>query len=267
VSPVFAGYARHYDQLYADKDYSGESRYVSGLLSRWRCPGERLLDLGSGTGRHALCLAELGYRVRGVELSPEMLALAASRAAEHAPGLRRSGLTPPAFVQGDMRAVRLGRGFDAVVSLFHALSYQVEDDDLRAAFQTAGAHLRDGGLFLFDAWYGPAVLAELPGPRVKRVHDGSHELVRLAQPTVFPALNVVAVDYRLLVEEKSTGTRTETRERHRLRYVFEPEVAELAGECGFEVLSAGEWLTGRPLGPGTWSACFVLRRAPAGETR
>ena len=69
------------------------------------------------------------------------------------------GLT---FTTGDIRDIRLNQRFDVVIALFHVISYQTTNDDVTAAFQTARQHLNPGGIFIFDVWYGPAVLTERP---------------------------------------------------------------------------------------------------------
>ena len=72
---------------------------------------------------------------------------------------KRSSLAPELahrlrFTQGDLRTVRLGERADAVISLFHVMSYQTSNADLTAAFATAREHLAEGGVFIFDCWYG-----------------------------------------------------------------------------------------------------------------
>ena len=70
---VFGESARYYDSLYADKDYAAEVAYVDGLIQRY-APGARsVLDLGCGTGRHAIEFAERGYSVLGIDRSRNML--------------------------------------------------------------------------------------------------------------------------------------------------------------------------------------------------
>src|SRR5450432_1981030 len=77
---VFGAYSRYYDLLYRDKDYAAEASYVRSLIGQ-HCPAATsILDLGCGTGRHALLLAEHGYRVTGVDGSPDMLIAARSQA-------------------------------------------------------------------------------------------------------------------------------------------------------------------------------------------
>lgn len=251
---VFGAYSRCYNLLYRDKDYAGEVEYVHGLL-RKHCPAAgNVLDLGCGTGTHDILLAAKGYEVAGVDLSEEMLAEARSRLAALKP--QPSSVT---FRQGDIRSIRLDRTFDAVISLFHVMSYQTGNDDLRAAFATVRAHLRPGGVFIFDCWYGPAVLSDRPAVRVKRLEDQEIELTRIAEPVMHANENIVDVNYQVFVREKAGGAVGELRETHRMRYLFRPEVELLLGETGMTVAAAFEWMTGNPPGFATWGVCFVVR--------
>lgn len=94
-----------------------------------------LLELGSGGGHNASHL-KAWFEVTLVDLSPEMLEV--SRA-----------LNPEcAHIAGDMRTVRLGRHFDAVL-LQDAVGYLTTEEDLRAAARTAFHHCAPGGAALF----------------------------------------------------------------------------------------------------------------------
>ena len=189
---VFDAYGRYYDLLYRDKDYAAETDYICGLLTRHKIAGHALLEFGSGTGRHGRLLAERGYRVTGIEQSAEMAARAVAT----------EGFC---CQEGDIRAVCLGRTFDAVLALFHVVSYQVSDESVRALFDRAAEHLVQGGLFVFDVWYSPAVYAQRPEVRVKRMTDGAVEITRIAEPTMHPKENRVDVHYTIFVHDLATG--------------------------------------------------------------
>ncbi|MCX5784956.1 MAG: class I SAM-dependent methyltransferase [Elusimicrobia bacterium] len=259
MSRVFGGYARYYDLLYRDKDYAGEAAYIGKLFKRFGPGVKTVMEFGSGTGRHALFLARKGYAVCGVERSAGMLRQAEALVHRKRAGLALKGRAVPEFIREDIRSVRLGRRFDAVLALFHVVSYQIADKDLRAAFMTAREHVREGGLFIFDAWHGPAVLADPPASRSKIAGDAQLEVLRRAEPVIHPERAVVEVKYHLRVKWKAAGKREELRETHFMRYLFAPEVEGLANDCGFKILHSGQWLTGRPLDGGVWNACFVLR--------
>lgn len=256
MSTFTASYARYYDLLYRDKDYAREADFVMSRLPRQPGPQAHLLELGCGTGLHALELAARGIDVTGIDLSEHMVRLARERAA------RVDGHAPrPAFEQGDVRSVRLGRKFDIVVSLFHVMSYQVSDSDLRQAFATAAAHLKPGGAFIFDCWYGPAVLSEAPSVRVKRMEDERIQVVRLAEPVVHSGENVVDVNYTVWITDRSCGAIEVVREVHAMRYLFLPEIRSMLNAAGLELRQACEWLSGKELDCSTWSATVVAGAA------
>ena len=252
---VFDSYAHYYDLLYRDKDYAGESAYVASHLKRHAPSAARILELGCGTAAHAEHLARLGYTVHGVDQSETMLA----RAAE-----RKSSLSPEvaarlSFGSGDARSVRTGEQYDAVVALFHVMSYQTTNADLQSAFATAAAHLRPGGLFLFDFWYGPAVLEQRPEVRVKKLEDERIKVTRIAEPVVREDEDVVDVNYTVFIEEKRTKKVRQVRETHRMRYLFLPELA-LLRSAAFEERAIRAWMSEDAPWPQSWSAFQVLER-------
>lgn len=252
---VFAGYARYYDLLYRDKPYRDEADHVRRLILSHVPDARIIVELGCGTGAHAEHLARAGMEVNGADLSEWMLERAASRRAM----LPSDVAQRLHFSHGDVRDVRLGVRADAVISLFHVVSYQTENADLHAMFATAREHLRSGGVFIFDVWYGPAVLADRPVVRVKELENDEVKITRIAKPTLHPSRNLVDVHYRIITYEKKTGRYSETEENHRMRYLFSTEVELLAAQSGLTVIDAHEWMTGRLPGFDTWGVCFVCR--------
>ena len=243
---VFGKYAAYYDLLYRDKDNAAEIAYVCGLIRKYAPKAETVLDMGCGTGRHAFGLAEKGYRVTGIDCSAEMLKAACAKLEE------KSGGPKPVFKQADVRTARLGRKFDAAVSLFHVASYQTVNEDLKGFFRTAARHLKKSGLFIFDGWYGPAVLTHQPEPREKEAADCRVKIRRSAVSIMHPNENLVDVQYRLTVSGRKTISET-----HRMRYLFQPEIEYFLKEAGFRLFYSEEWLTGRKLSFDTWSACWI----------
>lgn len=254
----FRRYAAWYDLLYADKDYGSEAAYVAGLLAAQGVREGKILEFGCGTGKHALALSRLGFEVTGVDLSADMVDLARERAASaDAAGL--------AFEVGDFRSHRLGGQVSAVISLFHTMNYQTSDADLEAAFQTAADHLPEDGIFLFDCWYGPAVLSTRPSVRVRHVREENREVYRFSEPTLQADENTVSVDFTLIAREIDSGWSEVVRETHRMRYLFGPEIRQLLARAGFELAAATEWMSdAKPLDDSTWQGVIVARRCAVG---
>lgn len=251
----FGAYARYYDLFYGEKDYAGEAAFVDGLLGTHAAAAASVLEIGCGTGRHALELADRGYSVHGIDLSEGMLERAAELRA--GAGARAESIS---FEYGDAREYRSGRTFDAVISLFHVMSYQTTNGDLLASFRTAAAHLEPGGIFVFDCWYGPAVLTERPEKRERSLEDDTAAVTRTATPAMDAQSDVCEVRYDISVTDKRTGETESLTELHPMRYLFSPEVAIALDVCGFDVIAQCEFGTGEPLSFSTWNACFVARK-------
>lgn len=244
---VFNDYSRYYDLLYKDKDYAGETAYIQSLLTRFGVKDGNILEFGSGTGKHGCLLATSGHTVHGIELSPDMV----SRA-ENVPGFTCQ--------QGDITRVNMGRSYDAVLSLFHVLSYLTRNDQLQAVFSNAAGHLNTGGLFIFDFWYSPAVYAQKPMMRVKRMADKNVDITRIAEPSMHPNENRVDVNYTIYEHNKTTGHFQSMHELHPMRHLSLPEIDFLSSTTGFKRLIAEEFLTGRAPSDATWGVCVVLQK-------
>jgi SAM-dependent methyltransferase len=256
---VFGDYSHYYNLLYKDKDYEGEAKYIHGLISRL-CPEARtILDLGCGTGRHDLLLAQMGYKVTGVDQSEEMLAVANSHLSTLIPQQEVTRSSSLVFHKGDISTFRLDKTFDVIISLFHVMSYHVTNADIQAAFATAKTHLKPGGIFIFDCWYGPAVLTDRPVVRIKRLEDETISITRIAEPVMLPNDNLVEVNYHIFVLDNSSSAVEELQETHRMRYLFRPEIELFSEENGLNIIETSEWMTGKQPGFDTWGVCFVVR--------
>lgn len=251
---AFDLYAACYDLLYRDKDYGMEAEYVAALIRGLAPNAADVLELGCGTGGHAAALAARGWRIHGIDMSAEMVRRALARQASAGEAAGRL-----AFEKADLRSFRAGRGFDAVISLFHVMSYQTTNADLLAAMATARAHLHVGGAFVFDAWYGPAVLSDRPRQVVKEASDGRLGVVRRTTPTVHVNANVVDVRFDIEIEVRDSGERRRVQEDHHMRYLFLPEVEFLLERSGFALTATRRWLSDETPDDRSWYACFVGR--------
>jgi SAM-dependent methyltransferase len=133
---LYSDLAPWFHLLTHPSEYADEAEHIVRVLEETvDGPAETLLELGSGGGNNASHLKSR-FACTLTDLSPEMLAVSRS-------------LNPECeHVEGDMRTLRLARTFDAVLA-HDALMYLTTEDDLRAAVETAAAHLRPGGVALF----------------------------------------------------------------------------------------------------------------------
>lgn len=248
---IFQDYAYYYNSFYKDKDYRLEAEQVCFLLNKYGGNIGTILNLGCGTGRHDIEIARQGYKCSGVDISPLMIEIAKNNAKMENINIE--------FFLADIRKYEPEVEYDAVISLFHVMSYQSTNEDIMKAFQTARKALLPGCIFLFDVWYGPGVISDKPGVRVKEIEDGKNRLVRFARPLMHDKKNMVAVNYEILVIDKETDKARLINETHNMRYFFRPELELMLNETGFELIDNLDCRTLGETGYDTWTSYFVAR--------
>jgi len=243
----FKLYSQYYDLLYQDKDTTNEVRYIYNYLQKAAVGGKVWLELGAGSGRHGKILSELGINWSGIELSQEMADLG-------------QAMNLPIQV-GDVRSTIIAEEkFDAVLALFHVISYLTTSSDVLTTFRNVHRQLKPEGLFFFDVWYTPAVLTQVPQKRIKEVNNDQIAVSRLAQPMMNWDENTVSVHYQVKVTELASNTVTSFEEHHLMRHFSMPEILLFAELTGFNLISCEEWLTGKTPGPDTWGVAFLLKK-------
>jgi trans-aconitate methyltransferase len=246
---VFKDYSQYYDLLYSDKDYSKEANYIFDLIKKFKPSAKTVLELGCGTGKHAKLLSEKELNIHGIDISKTML--------DQAIKMQNNSLS---FCAGDVRNYRSSMHFDTVISLFHVASYQITNSDLKKYFETVSTHLNSGGIFIFDAWYGPAVLNQKPENRTKNFENEFLKIQRKASSIMKHNENIVDVNYEILVTNKSNMESKILNETHKMRYLFKPELENMLDSSGLKLIHTEEWITGREIGIDSWGACFVATR-------
>lgn len=151
----------HYHRLYAHRSVAEAAGFIDTLVDRLRPRADaRVLDLGCGSGRHAIHLASKGYDTTGIDLSAGSIAVAKQAERAH---LR--------FRRQDMR-VPFGREvFDYVFNFFTSFGYFQTPRDHDAVGRNIAAALKDGGRLVLDylnVHYADAHLT----PRENLVIDG-----------------------------------------------------------------------------------------------
>lgn len=256
MSVFNASYAAQYDQFYEGKDYAGECDLIEAAFRKYGAAPRTVLDVGCGTGRHALELAGRGYRMAGVDLSDAMLDQARAAAASLPQGQQ------PDWLCGDARSFDYGRTFDAAIMMFAVIGYLTGNDDVLAGLRNIRRHLEPGALFVCDFWYGPGVLAEPPSDRVRVLDRPGEQVIRATSTVNDPLTHTADVSFRLWTL-RGREVANESTELHRLRYFFPQEFALFLADAGFalESLSAFPTLEEKP-GADTWNAFVVARALP-----
>ena len=257
LGKVFGQYSQYYDVLYNDKDYKGETEFVHQLIQKYRAESINILDLGCGTGKHDTLLVKNGYSIDGVDMSRQMLMVANKNRMKINDKEQRNRLN---YFHSDIGEFQSSKMYNIVISLFHVVSYQQTNNDLFKALSTAYNHLDSGGIFIFDFWYGPAVLTDRPQVRVKKIENESFHLFRITTPKLYPNKNCVDLDFQIFVKDKLKDEIFEFSEVHRMRYFFKPELEVALSNIGFKILEFGEWMTGNIPNDSTWGVYCICEK-------
>ena len=134
--------AYSYDRLTNDVDYRATVDFYRLILNREGLEPRTAVDLACGTGSVAWILAEQGLDVVGVDMSEEMLCVAA--------GKPQSGDNRPLFICQSLQELRLPRAVDLAVCALDSLDYITDPEDCRQAIHRIYRVLNPGGCFIFD---------------------------------------------------------------------------------------------------------------------
>lgn len=144
---MFTKSAEFYDAIYLGrgKDYQQESEKIHVFIQQHkRSSGNKLLDVGCGTGLHLAHLKRL-YKVEGLDLDAEIL----NEARRRHPEIK--------FHQTDMANFKIDHEFDVIISLFSAIGYVKTIERLNQTIRIMSEHLNPGGVILIEPWFPPGV--------------------------------------------------------------------------------------------------------------
>ena len=158
----------YYHILYKDRDYKEAENFIQNLTNYLKPKKEdQILDLACGAGRHSIFLNNLGYKVTGVDLSPNSI--------ETALELKKENLN---FDIHDMREVYKENGFNFVFNLFTSFGYFDSDDENIKMLQSIEKTLKPEGIFVLDFFNANKVIANLVQDEKKEVEGVKFNLNR-----------------------------------------------------------------------------------------
>ena len=250
----YADWAEWYDLFYSSETGEEAAFYLAETLSA----DGPVLEIGVGTGRIAIPAAKKSVEIFGVDSSPEMLAVAESKAKAAAP--LPGGLT---LVRADMRTLQLGRTDFALVTIpARTLLLVTTYEDQLATLCCAARHLRAGGRLIFNLF----------NPTPDLIYDESAEPVEIGEAADpesgrryrLSAINRFDVDTQInnathIVQEIGRGGAIEERARLdvTLRYLHPHEVFSLLEETNLRIDALFGWFDRSSFGEESEEMIFV----------
>ncbi|MEI6057326.1 MAG: SAM-dependent methyltransferase, partial [Lentisphaerota bacterium] len=114
-------------------------------------------------------------------------------------------------------------------------------------------------IFLFDFWYGSAVLHLKPQYKEKLMENDFLRIKRITSPVLKPNLDQVEVNFENIIEDKKSGKIDRIKETHNMRYLFLPELYYFMNQNGLKSLASFEWMTDKDMTLETWNGLIVAK--------
>ena len=261
TTPGGVGAKAHYeDGSYYDQAYRRRRHDVRFYVDLAVRRGGPVLELGAGTGRVALAIAQAGVNVVAVESMPEML----ERAEERLSRMPRSVRERAELRRGDLERMRLRRKFPLVIAPFNVWMHLYTREELERGFATVRHHLAPRGRFVFDVLLpDPASMARDPSRRyrggtVPHPKDGAkYRYSEYFSSDPMSQIETTIMDFEH-PSRKSASFCTPLTQRQ----LFPAELEALLHYNGFTVESHTGDFAGKPITAATESQVVVARLRP-----
>jgi SAM-dependent methyltransferase len=257
---VDAEQAERFAALYDLDVPHGPAAAIDWFRAIARRTGGPILELGCGTGRVAIPLAQDDHEVVGLDRSQAMLA----RAERHA---RREGVTLR-LVEGDMRSFSFSEAFALIAIPFNTF-LMLAPDDRWACLARAREHLGPTGLLAIDAFQpDPEKIAGVDGgvreEWTRHDAESGHDVTKFSSTRS----DVDKTSFRWWFEELDDQGRVRRWQREAtLHFLYRREAELMFPAAGFEIEALHGDYDGSPVSPGSPKLLVVARRRERGAGR
>ncbi len=228
------------DAAFYDYYSTGLEGDVEFYVEEAQKAGSPVLELGCGTGRILIPIAEAGVSIVGLDRSPAMLAVAQRNLATLEPKVRRRAK----LVEGDMRSFTLGRRFNLILIPYRAFLHLLTVEDQKQALTRIRAHLADGGRLILNI-FDPRldIIAAHMGPLGESLKkddefvqfETGHRVVVWDSRQYDPERQMI--EQYFIFEELDAQGRViaKTYSAYTIRYIYRYEMQHLLELCGYHV--------------------------------
>lgn len=144
--------------------------------------------------------------------------------------------------------------------MFAVMGYLISNEDFLAGLKTVRIHLNENGLFIFDVWFGPAVLHQMPETRIQEFEKDGLRTIRLVRPELDVIKQIVTINYEIL-EFQDERTVEIVKESHKMRYFFIQELKFLLENAGLKLIKVCPFMdSSRQPAIDDWNISVVAKR-------
>ncbi len=242
----------YYDKYFLPiEKVKNECNYAMSICLPYLSSYNKLIDVGCGTGVHAQLLSRRFKKVYGIDISKDMIRYAK---------INHSAVNLHFFCFDITRQknCEVNNG-DLVISLSHVIGYQLDNISVKNYLLGINRVLKNGGIFLFNFYYQPALYLNSLKPRLVRI-DGEEEVItRISNASLNSDENCLDLDYYYIIENKlSVLYSYEVHEKMRFFSLLEMEY--FLYENGFKILKTFKYNTTEKLSSTTWNGGILAKK-------
>lgn len=215
-----AAYDEVYRELY-DPGSKVTRAEVNGIIKMLQLkPGDKVLDIPCGYGRHCKFFAQKGYKITGVDLSNKLMEIAKAK-------YNHPNIT---YIKGDMTGINLREKFDVCLNLYISFGFYRNNNDNLRVLKNVSRHLKPGGKFLLELVnpFNAVSKERISGSRFEE----SENYYAIIKKTIEPA--TMWENYNLRIIEKASGREIKNMNVGYYLYTI-PEITRMAGQAGFKL--------------------------------
>lgn len=235
-------YLRIYRPHFQPERTEAETRFIDSSLAV--AAGAEVLDLACGSGRHTIGMAQRGYRMTGLDFNARYLEIAAADAA--------AARVEVSWRTGDMRALGIERGFDAIYSYFTSFGY-FDDEENEQVLAEVSRALRPRGRFLLEMANRDFLLTHPQQRTWTQRDDGA----LLMEETSLDPVTSRVVSRQMLIDPQGG---TQVTKEYSLRTYTCAELTALLRRHALEVTAVSGGASGEAYGPGSRRLALVAER-------
>lgn len=245
---IFERYANYYDLFYKKKDYKGEIKKIHKLINFKK--KDKVLEIGCGTGKHALEIIKYVDEIDAIDKSKKML--------NHARKIKKKIKDKKKITFYNKEAIELGsKKYDKIILIFHVFSYFIDNDYIYKTFKKFHKILNSGGLVIFDYWNSDYI-------KKFKLKDSSREIffkknkIRRFGKIQMIKKNIFKIKYSFKIKryKKTINFFNET---HTMRCFKKKDIIELSKNL-FAIKKMIRLDNLKKLSSNDFSACVILKK-------
>lgn len=243
-----AFFAKYYDILYEEKVHyqQGANNLISTFKQYHLQKNHLILDIGCGTGSHALHIAHQNYSVIGIDISPDMIFQAQQKIT---PSLSHLTFLCSSIEQFTTKAHH-------AYALFNVINCMYDINDLVSFFTHVAKQLLSGGIFIFECWHTETIRREPPQKITDSLYKNNIFIERTVTPSFKKKDNIVKLEYLYTINKEERHTVL-----HRLKLFTQEEIENVLAITGFKKITTYNKIHNqKPISQESREICFITQK-------